>query len=69
MGAYEYGIGDSTCDRQVNHVDFADWPSCMSGPGTADAAGTIDCNAFDANGDGDVDLSDFSVFQQVFDSP
>jgi len=78
MGAYEFGIGDYDCDQIVNLNDFAGWPSCMTGPqGTALADPPVGgpvapgdpydvgCEAFDFDGDGDVDLVDFGGFQKV----
>lgn len=63
MGAYEFGIGDYDCDRDVNLLDFASWEACVTGPALPgyDAG----CEAFDFDGDVDVDLADFSAFVQV----
>lgn len=64
MGAYESGIDDFDCDRDVDLVDFEQWPACFTGP---DGGPYPDgCEAFDADGDADVDWSDFAMFQLVF---
>jgi hypothetical protein len=65
MGAYEYGLGDFNCDGIVNLDDYVEWDSCATGP----EAGPYDagCEAFDAEYDGDVDLSDVAEVQWVFD--
>ena len=63
MGAYEFGIGDFTCDQTVDLTDFANWESCMTGPDAGPyPAG---CEAFDFEFDGDVDLKDFRGFQET----
>ncbi len=51
-------------DGVVDLDDYAAWDGCFTGPdsGPYDAG----CEAFDAEYDGDVDLLDFSVFQEVF---
>ncbi len=63
MGAYEYGLGDYNCDGSVDLVDYAAWDGCFTGPD----AGPYDpgCEAFDADYDGDIDLQDFSRFQET----
>ncbi len=73
MGAYEFGLpGDVDCDRTVDLDDFANWYACMTGPlsATFDVAGalqsTINCSAFDLDGDEDVDLADFARFSWIF---
>jgi predicted outer membrane repeat protein len=63
MGAYEFGIGDYDCDRQVDLTDFANWESCMTGPDSASYPEA--CLPFDFELDYDVDLSDFAGFQQA----
>ena len=71
MGAYEFGIGDYDCDQMLDLNDFANWSSCMTGPSTADTAvpHAPGCEAFDFDGNGDVDLLDFSAFQRVLNAP
>ena len=64
MGAYEFGIGDYTCDRVVDLTDFASWPACMTGPDAGPYG--EGCEAFDFDYDGDVDLFDFAEFQAAF---
>jgi hypothetical protein len=74
MGAYEYGIGDYDCDRVADLADFSSWQACMTAPSHMDAfhstfdirQSTIGCEAFDFDGDGDVDLLDFGGFQRIF---
>lgn len=66
IGAYEFGIGDYNCDQTIDLSDFAYWASCMTGPGTASYA--PGCEAFDFNGDDDIDLLDFAEFQKRFDT-
>ena len=63
IGAYEFGLGDYDCDRVIDLYDFQAWDGCMTGPD----AGPYDpgCEAFDANADGSVDLSDFAYLQRA----
>lgn len=63
MGAYEFGIGDYDCDRDVDAEDFVGGASCMTGPenGPYDAG----CEALDFEYDQDVDLADLAVFQAI----
>lgn len=63
MGAYEFGIGDFTCDRAVDLDDYTTWPDCMTGPDGGPYGRK--CEAFDFDADGDVDLRDFSGMQGV----
>ena len=69
IGAYEFGLGDYNCDQRVNMLDFALWPPCMTGP-SSDPPGAQQlppgCEAFDANADADVDLSDYAAFDEQF---
>ncbi len=67
MGAYEFGIGDSDCDGDVDVDDFTEWPGCATGPGSSlyDDA----CQAFDFEFDSDVDLDDFAAFARSFSGP
>lgn len=68
MGAYEFGMGDYTCDRIVDLDDFAAFgDDCLIGPDTAQPDEA--CAVFDAEFDGDIDLFDFAVFQRAFDAP
>jgi hypothetical protein len=69
MGAYEFGIGDYDCDQTVDLTDFSQWAACMTGPAPPTSGGATGCEAFDANGDGDVDLHDFYHIQPVFVMP
>jgi len=63
MGAYEFGIGDYDCDQTVNLEDFAGWSLCMNGPQSGPYVSG--CEAFDFDGDGDVDFLDFAWFQRI----
>lgn len=67
MGAYESGAGDFNCDGLIDLGDFVAWADCMTGP----SGGPIeaDCQAFDYDGDMDVDMNDFAVFQFMFPAP
>ncbi len=64
MGAYEFGIGDYECDRDVDLFDLANWADCLTGP--ANPPYPDGCEAFDFNGDLDVDLEDFGAIQLAF---
>lgn len=67
MGAYEFGIGDHDCDQAVDLFDFAQWQTCMTGPGGGPYA--EGCEAFDFEYDGDVDLVDYAAVQARWDAP
>jgi predicted outer membrane repeat protein len=64
MGAYEFGIGDYNCDELETLADFRRWEHCMTGPVTGGYP--LRCEAFDFDGDGDVDLIDFDGFAQEY---
>jgi alpha-amylase len=56
--------GDWNNDGHIDSVDFQAFTNCLSGPdGTALGPG---CTLFDFDGDEDVDLRDFAVFQDAF---
>ena len=69
IGAYEFGIGDYDCDQIVDLFDFSAWSSCMTGPSTADTVVPQGCEAFDFDGDDDIDLLDFAELQAVWRVP
>jgi len=72
IGAYEFGIGDFDCNQSFNIADLVGWPNCSTGPLFAPPgrpAYSPPCAAFDFDADGDVDLHDFSMLQQVFVTP
>ena len=57
-------VFDHDADGDVDHVDYADFSSCMEGPTIAAAAA---CAAHhDADDDGDVDLMDYRAFNAAF---
>lgn len=58
--------GDIDCDGPVTLSDYGEWPGCMTGPG---GEAPPPCAAFDFDGDGDVDLVDWRVFDVLFDRP
>ncbi|MFQ5413180.1 MAG: hypothetical protein ACE5E6_01850 [Phycisphaerae bacterium] len=55
--------GDGDGDGDVDLLDHAAFTACLSGPGTAAAAG---CDGFDVDGDADVDLADWARLQIAF---
>jgi hypothetical protein len=66
--------GDYNADGAVDLSDFALLPDCLFGPGVLPApvetATSVKClEAFDFDGDSDVDLQDVAAFDQVFDGP
>lgn len=64
IGAYEFGIGDYNCDHRVNPQDALRFSGCITNP--EDQNVLIDsCKAFDFEGDGDVDLSDFAAVSRL----
>ena len=74
-GAYENraaGLGDSNGDGRIDNLDYLDFAACLFGPGSVPSPAvtpptlSLCLNVFDADGDGDVDLSDFDAFQQRF---
>ncbi|MEK6676620.1 MAG: peptidoglycan DD-metalloendopeptidase family protein [Planctomycetota bacterium] len=56
--------GDVNSDGDVDLMDFAGLPACLSGPGMPH--GDIGCVGFDGNKDLHVDLRDFAQFQECF---
>lgn len=66
MGAYEFGLlGDVDCNLLVDLADFAHWSTCVTGPDSK--VGLLPgCEAFDSDGDSDIDLRDLAGFLQVF---
>ncbi|MCH9034213.1 MAG: hypothetical protein IID42_06890 [Planctomycetes bacterium] len=64
MGAYEFGIGDHDCDRDVDLFDFAAYLICVTGP--TGAGVPPGCEVFDFAADDDVDFEDLGGFQMAF---
>ncbi len=63
--------GDVNYDSMVNLDDYVVFSECLAGPGAMPApfppVTVSDClDAFDFNGDGDVDLDDFAAFAAVY---
>jgi len=65
MGAYELGIGDFNCTRRVDLFDYAAWGLCATGPVAGPHPSS--CEPLDFDADRDVDLSNFTGFQRVFE--
>ena len=63
MGVYEFW-GDFDCNQVVDLLDFANWDTCMTGPGGGPYESA--CAAFDFDGDLDIDIRDFAAFGIVF---
>lgn len=58
--------GDHDADGDVDEIDTGGLVQCLTGPG---AITQPSCQAFDSDGDEDVDLLDASRFQRVFGGP
>lgn len=61
VGAYEFGLADYDCDGVVTLTDFAQWPTCATGP--TGGAPSPACHAFDCQADFAVDLRDYACLQ------
>ncbi len=64
--------GDMNADGNIDLADYDAVATCMAGPDVAAPPGGCSAADFanaDLDDDGDVDLSDAAVFQQVFDAP
>jgi cysteine-rich repeat protein len=59
-------VGDCDGDRDTDLDDYADFQTCLAGPGAAPAPG---CDCADFDGDNDVDLWDFQGFQSALREP
>ncbi len=59
---FEIGPGDCTEDGTTNLIDYFEFTTCFSGP-VVDGIGPSCISCFDFDGDDDVDLLDFAVFQ------
>lgn len=67
-------LGDANADGRVDAADAAILAQCLSGPDETPASGSSwtseDCiEAFDVDGDEDIDLLDFAAFAQAFTAP
>jgi hypothetical protein len=56
------GFGDMDRDGDVDEMDFSEAASCWAGPDRPLPRG---CEAMDLDGDGDLDLADQALFQQL----
>ncbi len=56
--------GDANGDNVVDEADYLLFVGCMTGPDNGPVAGG--CEVFDFDGDDDVDLEDFAVFQEAY---
>ena len=61
MGAYEFGMGDGDCDRDVDMADVAAFQCCYTGSDGPVYDQT--CEGLDFDYDGDVDLEDLALFE------
>jgi len=55
---------DGNRDLSVDEKDYAHYDLCSFGP---DLGMPLNCDCFDVDGDGDLDLADFAAFQIAFD--
>ena len=55
-------LGDITLDGDVNLADYAKFSVCLGGPNTYDEEYFV----ADGDGDNDMDLADYAVFQPVY---
>jgi hypothetical protein len=55
--------GDCDCDGDVDLGDYAELEACLEGPGGGVGP---ECDCFDVDGSGHVDLYDFAAFQVLF---
>lgn len=56
--------GACKLDAPEDSSDFADFVTCLEGPGGG--LPQPDCACFDLDGNGDVDLNDFAGFQLAY---
>jgi hypothetical protein len=65
-GGFWFGRGPGDCDSDgdVDLDDFAEFESCLDGPGAG--LSEPDCGCYDFDSSGDIDLDDFAEFQAVF---
>jgi len=57
-------LGDCNASGSADLFDHQDFSDCLSGPDSGLISS--DCNCFDQDGDNDVDLGDFEIFQAAF---
>ncbi len=63
IGAYEFGIGDADCDRDVDFADIELLPANLSGPDVSYPSGG---ESFDFDADADADLRDIGGLLRMF---
>lgn len=59
-------IPDLNDDNRVNDLDFILWKTCASGPTIPRTNPDVRCNRADSDGDTDVDMDDFAIFQACY---
>ena len=57
-------LDDCNSDGWVDLIDYDDFDGCLSGPNGG--LPLPECNCFDLDSDGDIDLSDVARFQAEF---
>ena len=65
-GGFWFGVPPDDCnsDGWVDLIDYDDFDGCLSGPNGG--LPLPECNCFDLDSDGDIDLSDVARFQAEF---
>ena len=62
-------MGDTDLDGDVDGADYAIFAGCMGGPAAEPVPPSPCLEAFDFDGDQDVDLEDYAEFSIVFTAP
>ena len=63
VGAYEFGVGDYSCNQVIDLVDWAGLQNCFAGDGGAGYPPA--CAPLDFHFDQDVDLADFTAWREL----